>query len=449
MLSAIDTGEMPVGETHFYVADHIHIYTEFTCSVPQLSAGSHRLQYRWYTGDKLVLQFSGQRTFNRAPFLSSAWVSGSHFGVGHHRGETWADGTLVDSYQFDVLPGERTQPLPAPDEGRVRESLQDQGRTLVLNGAGEQFDKDAADFRASDKRTPAGISKLAMLYMGASSPRFEKPDDPGWKQLMKFQLNWMERKPVSSAAVITTAEILLAQAWAYRGDGYIDSVDPKAVPMYEQYVEQARQVLEAHPEVAALDPEWDSARIEVAKNQSAGTELIHQMASAAMQRNCCYYPMHFAALTALEPKWGGSQKAVHDYVLEATDRSSKKEGLQLYGRLYLRLAIEAHRPEQELAEYGINWATLREAYKQILAAYPDERNRVAAHAMYCIGGQAEAYAGLGPLSDESAPIAWWDTRDFRESCEARFGTKPVNFWQRLRYNFNSVTHSLREAAGLT
>ncbi len=230
---------------------------------------------------------------------------------------------------------------------------------------------------------------------------------------------WLSTKPASVAAVIVAARLRVQHAWAYRGDGYAESVKPESWGPYGTLIESARAILDAHADIKTQDPEWDAVRIVIASQQGAQRETIMAMADQALQREPYYYAIHYAAASALSPKWGGSEELVKQYVSMAVDRSRAKEGTQAYERIYfsiLRYAPDAN-PTHVLNATGAKWPPLQQSIVEVLKAYPDPYNFNAALAFYCFGDAANLYKSLGKRWQPSAPLAWWDAPPWREGCD--------------------------------
>ena len=101
-ISSVDGAPRPA--TSFRLDDHIYYFSEVTWEDTSRPAGTHKIFYKWYTGDAVAFSFGGSKTCDRTPFAWSAWISGRHLGVGHHRAELLVDDKVVASREFDVGP---------------------------------------------------------------------------------------------------------------------------------------------------------------------------------------------------------------------------------------------------------------------------------------------------------------------------------------------------------
>ena len=190
-----------------------------------------------------------------------------------------------------------------------------------------------------------------------------------------------------------------------------------------------RDRLEAHPEVATQDPEWDVLRVSVAKSLGVGPKEVFRLAAEALDRESNYYGLHYAAVDGLTSAWGGSEEWIKKYVDLAVGKSNISQGTQAYMRIYLDRAIKARDVLDELNLDGAKLDRTVRSFQEVIHAYPDPYNREAARALACFAGAAAPYRVLGRRGkDEVPPLAWWDVPQWRRSCdEFAFDGKTPNF----------------------
>ena len=214
-------------------------------------------------------------------------------------------------------------PVPAPPEDTA---VRDSAKALLLKGDLGGFDALATAFRSSRERTASGSWKLGLAYLSVDQDWFP-PADRRWETLQQAAGAWLAAHPDSPSAVVIDARILRAHAWAVH-DGPCSPGD--ADPKYRQLIEEARRVLDQHPEARNQDPQWDTLRIAIAREQGADTSQILSMAREALERESYYYPLHEAVANKLMPRWGGSRQALAQYAQMAVAYSSRQEGQQAY-----------------------------------------------------------------------------------------------------------------------
>ena len=298
-----------------------------------------------------------------------------------------------------------------PEDTAVKETA----RTLLLRGDLRGFDALATGFRQSRERTPSGSWKLGLAYLSVTQDLFA-PADPRWEKLQQAAGEWLTENPGSPSAIAVDARILRAHAWSWH-----DAPDRPGDnnPRYRQLLEEARRVLDEHPEVKSQDPEWDALRIAIAREQGADTSQVLRMAWEALEREGYYYPLHEAVTNKLMPRWGGSRQAVEEYAQMAMAHSAHQEGTQAYARIYyyiVRSNTDGD-PSVELFEMGVKWPLIRQSLAEVMQAYPSAFNRDVARVITCFGGRAGEIGALGRADTEHfVPVAWWDSSEWRQSC---------------------------------
>ncbi len=338
-------------------------------------------------------------------------------------------------------------PVPAPPEDAA---VGESARALLLKGDLAGFDALATAFRNSRERTASGSWKLGLAYLSVDQDWFPSAD-PRWEKLQQAAGAWLAAHPDSPSAVAIEARILRAHAWAFH-EGSGDS-DPK----YRQLIEEARRVLDQHPDARNQDPQWDTLRIAIAREQGAGTDQILSMAKEALEREAYYYPLHEAVTNKLMPRWGGSRQALAQYAQMALAYSSKQEGQQAYARIYYYV-LRSNRdgdPGVEMSEMGVQWPLLEQGLADLVKAYPSVFNQDIQRVITCFTGRAGEMRALGRLDTKNfVPVAWWDEARWRQSCndlafEGKFQRDSLThlvrsysaflgsfgdvFWERLRW----------------
>jgi len=303
-----------------------------------------------------------------------------------------------------------TTPEPLED-GAVRQAA----RALVLKGDMHGFDALATGFRESRERTPSGGWKLGLAYLSITQDLFA-PADRGWEKLQQAAGEWLAENPDSPSAVVLDARLLRAHAWAWHDRGERPGDNN---PQFRRLLEEARRVLDEHPEVENQDPEWDALRIAIAREQGADTSQVLRMAWEALEREGYYYPLHEAVTNKLMPRWGGNREAVEQYVQMALAHSANQEGTQAYARIYyyiVRSNIDGV-PGVEMSEMGVKWPLMQQSLAELMQAYPSAFNRDVQRAITCFTGRAAEMRALGRAETANiVSVAWWDTSEWRRSC---------------------------------
>src|SRR5215469_2031931 len=128
-----------------------------------------------------------------------------------------------------------------PEDAAVKQAA----RALLLKSDLRGFDALTTAFRQSRERTPSGSWKLGLAYLSVTQALFA-PADPRWEKLQQATAEWLAENPGSPSAVVLDARLLRAHAWAWH-DG--DQMPGDGNPQYRRLLEEARRVLDAHPDV--------------------------------------------------------------------------------------------------------------------------------------------------------------------------------------------------------
>jgi hypothetical protein len=399
----------------FYEDDEeVRFYTKVSAATAREPGRNYRLLYKWYTGDVVSLTTGVQKQVDLSP---AYWLNSLHvakLGSGRHRVELYIEGQLFASDDFDI------RPLSRPYEPEEETTLKDSAVALLLAGDTQHFDALAMRYRASEERTTSGTWKLSMLYNAIDQHSYG-PLDPHWKSLEDLADAWLAKEPNSPTAVVLNARIFRSHAWSWRGENARRNVPPANLQHYQQLLERARAVLDEHPLAAQQDPQWDTIRISIAREQGADSKEILERADRALTRWPCFYALHNSVINILRPNWGGSRQDIQAYVKLALDHSRSREGTQAYARIYYYIARSTlgDDPLDDLNALGAKWLPFKQSLAEILQKYPSTFNRDIARYMAGMGDDVPAYRALGRADTGGFfPIAWWDSHEWRQVFDA-------------------------------
>lgn len=399
----------------FYEDDEeVRFYTKVSAAPARETARNYRLLYKWYEGDvvSLTTEVQTQDVVSPMYWLGSAPVA--KLESGHHRVELYIEGRLFASDEFDI------RPLSRPYEPEEETTLKDSAVALLLAGDTQHFDELATHYRASEERTASGTWKLSMLYNAIDQHSYG-PLDPHWKSLEDLTDAWLAKEPNSPTAVVLDARIYRSHAWSWRGENVRQNVPAANLQHYQELLERARALLDQHPRVAEQDPQWDTIRISIAREQGADSKQILERADRALTRWPCFYALHNSVINILRPNWGGSRQDIQAYVKLALDHSRSREGTQAYARIYYYIARStlADDPLDDLNALGAKWLPFKQSLAEILQKYPSTFNRDIARYMAGIGNDVPAYRALGRADTGGFfPVAWWDSHEWRRDFDA-------------------------------
>ena len=248
---------------------------------------------------------------------------------------------------------------------------------------------------------------------------FSRPDET----LRATFDDWVQRMPLSANARLARGMYLRSLGWKIRGTHYwreIPSGNRTAMNLlFLQAVRDAHAALEISPK---LMPGY-LILIDIA-NLYGERKTMHGMFQDAMRIDPLSYDVRDAFLTALEPKWGGSQAAMTAFIEDIRPFYKRNPALrQLEARVLQARGIEqfnAKRYQEALGELSMaididpNAHVAREYrglvyqmfehYDQARADYQYSAERGAANAKYRLGWLY--LYGLGVVRDHRLGARW-------------------------------------------
>jgi hypothetical protein len=268
---------------------------------------------------------------------------------------------------------------PAPPVSSADETLEHNAReTIIAKVNAAITDRDFAtldamgqDFRTSRERTPGGAWKLwvyhAQLQYNLGGAIGEgRCDSP----MAPFVAQWRAASPLSPAAAITDAALLLQQAWCYRGGGYAGEVPEQAWPRFAGKVEAAAAILERSQRQASLDPEFYAIKLEAMRMQGADRGSFDRVLAEAGAREPAYQHIYSNAAVKLLPQWGGSYPQVEALARSAAEASRSSYGMGLYAQIFRSLEECGCDIYAEAAD----WTTMKVAMRDLYTRYPVRNN---------------------------------------------------------------------------
>jgi len=273
------------------------------------------------------------------------------------------------------------------------EELQDRA-TIETQVYDLLWDKDFAgleimadDYRTTQARTSSGLWKLTLFYVGIQRAFHRQGSD--WAE--QAARAWVGQYPQSPAAHLVYAEML-----------------PDA--------EKTRVYLEAHKSVAARDPRWYEMMAQIAYTQGWPRPRFTQMIDEGLDRMPEYYPIYFAVVDYLSPRWGGSAADIDRFARQAVERTRETEGWGIYARIYW-YAFQTEFGDGLFTRSLVNWPDMKKGMDDVLRQYADGWNLANFVMFACLKGDGQK---LKELTDRMDDEAWsvWDDQEYSEKCKA-------------------------------
>lgn len=300
---------------------------------------------------------------------------------------------------------------PGSDEKAARDAIVAEVKAAISAKDFAALNRMEHDFMTSRARTPGGTWKLVTFFR---SVRYELGEGLEAKDGCEFRKadfvkHWAAATPDSPMPFITAAHLLTDQAWCIRGSGFAQDVPATAWPKFDSYISTASQVLDNHA-WAAIDPEYYVVKLEIMRSQNQGPDAAQALVEKATAREPAYYPIYADAVLSLLPQWGGSYQEIDKFARYAAKRSAKTDDTGFYARIYISLdECGCLKIEQ-----NPDWATMKQALRDIYSHYPVPWNGNLYSTLACrVGDTEEGKRYIRSLHPE--------TRDDR-SLQALFAT---------------------------
>lgn len=228
------------------------------------------------------------------------------------------------------------------------------------------------------------------MIKAALDPKPVTPEE--WDRREKEVLGWAKARPDSTTARLAYAELLSSRAWSIRGGAYARDVPKDAWKPFREHLLRARRYLEAEKRIASRSPSYYAQRIVYAKGLGDVDEAKAAF-DEGMARFPGYYPMYFAMLDFLLPKWHGGPKEIERFARDATRRTQAAEGEGMYARIYWYAAQSDYEDDLFWTSFA-RWEQMRAGFEDVVSRYPDQWNIQNFAHFACQAEDAETLRGL-------------------------------------------------------
>lgn len=311
---------------------------------------------------------------------------------------------------------ERQRQLDAAiDEGselEVREALTSRVRQLFAAHDFAKLDSIYDGYALKSERTPSGLWKSGLwfdgIYMFVETQDAYRANDEALKK-------WLVERPQSALARLLRARLMKDRAWEYRGTGYAVEVEKRNWAPFFDLLRQARDYLEAEKSVASTRPEYYDLMIGIMMGQQKNPL---QVFDEGQEKFPAYYPMYFAMMQYLLPKWHGSLDQVEHFAAEAVARTQQTEGRAMYARIYWA-AAQGPFHDNLFAQSKASWPRMREGFEDVVARYPDQWNLQNYASFACDAGDDATLAKLFKRIREPVLDEAWRSRTRYDACARR------------------------------
>jgi Domain of unknown function (DUF4034) len=207
--------------------------------------------------------------------------------------------------------------------------------------------------------------------------------------------DWRSADPNSPGAALLEAAYWRNAAWTARGNGFANTVSPEGWRLFHERLQHALKTLTDSESYAARNPLWYTESLDA----NIGLGVSRQKQFALYERGIVafpdYYPLHCQMAQGLLPKWGGSNKAVADFIKSVTKRSAPATKAQMYTRLWWCVDNSTTLDVNVFRDMGASWTRIKVGFESLNESYPGSLwNRSNYASFACRAGDIRTYRRL-------------------------------------------------------
>jgi hypothetical protein len=158
-------------------------------------------------------------------------------------------------------------------------------------------------------------------------------------------------------------------AWAYRGNGYANTVSPAAWAGFKKYLNLATDQLQRTQALAVKDSSWNMFMLDVGRTLDWDLNQMMAVFEDGIAKNPDDDDLYFSMQTALLPKWGGDLATVERFIEKVAKDTKAKRGLEMYARLYADLSYEEVK-QALFTSTRASWPSMKTGFEDLLKRYP-------------------------------------------------------------------------------
>jgi hypothetical protein len=300
-------------------------------------------------------------------------------------------------------------------ELEMRDAIESQAIRLYAAGDLAGLDAQSEAYLAGATRTSSGLW-VSGLFAGGVEVAIVRPKpttEAGWDELEQRMRSWVKQHPQSPLAHLMVAEAMTRRGWSIRGGGYAHAVSPEAWAPFREHMKRARDYLVSNAEVAARHPQYYAALVQVDTWLGVDDKQVQADFEAGTRHHPGYYPLYFAMLNHLMPKWGGGPREIEAFARAAVEATRATEGESMYARIYWFAAQNGYDDTIFLTSFA-RWDRMRAGFEDVIARFPDQWNLQNYAHFACEAGDMETLQALLPRLQAPIASAWQGRASFEE-----------------------------------
>lgn len=335
------------------------------------------------------------------------------------------DGAPDDS-PSPTAPGHGLKPMPELVEN---DEASGRARELYDSGNLDGLEALAKEWRGQRARTALGVWKEWLLYNAiVLESDAENATDADYEARLRSFESWTSTRPASVVARTALARQWYQYAWHARGHGWSSSVDDAAAGLFHDRLEKAGAVFEQAEAMPDKTPVVYHSMLALARAQGWPEPKMDGLFRKALAFEPDYLPYYFTRAVGFEPRWGGSEQALRNFVETSADARGAG-GDELYARLVWELNDHFEQDGVNPFKRGYSWPRVLAGYRALIARDPGPAWRLECAKLAALAGDRavaqEMFASEG--------VRWepWAWRDRGQFIKARRWARRPALWRRL------------------
>ena len=284
----------------------------------------------------------------------------------------------------------------------------------------EALDKMETEFREKRLRTSSGLWWLSQFYDNLKLSFAAKDVGGGCSQgLLNFAQDWANAKPDTPGPVIAVATGMIDYGACVRGTETADKTPEKDLAVYNDYSQQAYDILMNKSEIASKDPEYYAQMVRVYMGLGFDRKQMQLLLNEASGKEPYYYQTYFNAYFYFLPQWFGNPGDIDRLARFAAERTKAGEGKGVYARvIWYATGCGCYTPNPT------EWAEMKQAMPDVMKSYPSDWNAEGFARLSCQMQDKEDTTRYFKLVKSDSALQW-PSKIMHDACRSMAGLPPA------------------------
>jgi hypothetical protein len=270
---------------------------------------------------------------------------------------------------------------PLIDFARERLDFRRSVTALFSDGTADALEEQARDLRVRRPRFSSGTPVLFDFYeaFNPDSAHIPTAAEAGYADRV---LVWAESRPDSLVATMAAIKVLKYRAWKARGKGFAHTVTDQGWETFHRLELQAWSLAETAERRGQVDAALYYEMLELITGLGKPRSELDETLRRLLALDPAFDQAFVAVANHLLPRWQGSQREVHEFALEATERTRSVMGSTAYARVAIVVALVER--EKIATEYPFEYRRLKQAFEELDARYPNSGRTINFYAWFAL-----------------------------------------------------------------